>query len=301
MVIFFALVHGCETRQHSILREEKNLAEHPAGLEAVAQYWRGVTYAVVDGKSVTLDVSAPEGTGPFPALMIIHGGEWRLNTNRAMEGMARYITNRGYVVFNINTRMVPEVAMEKMVEDGLGALIWMKEHAAEYHADPKRIAVTGDSSGGHLAAMIVTQGQNPIFHPTYPGNGTTDTSVNCAVISYGVPDFISLGKILPITKRWLGQTYWQDPGRHELFSPIRHLRADLPPQLVVVGNRDVLYLENQSYVKALKKAGARVELYVAKGQAHGFLDRYWEAPTQRAYDRIIAFLDKNLKGNQKAN
>lgn len=285
-------VLGCETRRHSILREEKNLAGHP--LPEVPYYWRGVVYAEVDHEKLTLDVSAPEGDGPFPALMIIHGGEWRLNTNRAMEGMARYITNRGYVVFNINTRMVPEAPLEKMVADSLGALVFARTHAKEYRADPARFAVTGDSSGGHLAAMIVTQGQNSLFAPTGAKPGA-DTSVVCAVISYGVPDLAALGKILPLTRRWLGETYWQDPARHDLFSPIRHLRANLPPQLIVEGSRDFLYHENLKYVKALQAAHAPVELYVAPNQAHGFLDKYWQPETQKTYDRIVAFLDSHLK------
>lgn len=294
-LVFFlgwgVLLFGCETRSHSLEREERNLARHP--LPEVPYYYRGVTYAEAAGVRLTLDVSAPEGEGPFPGLLVIHGGEWRLNTNRAMEGMARYITNRGYVVFNINTRMIPEVPMEKMVEDALGALVWAKEHAGRYQADPGRIAVTGDSSGGHLAAMMVTQAQNPLFVPTCLGQ--TDLQIPAAVISYGFLDFVSLGKFVPLTKRWLSKTYWEDPGRHELFSPLRHVRRDLPPQLVVVGDRDFLYRENLRYVEALRKAGAPVELYLAKGQAHGFLDRYWEEETQKAYDAIVRFLDRKLK------
>ena len=293
-VFCLCLVMACETRKHSLMREEKHLAAHQ--LEPVAHYWRGVVYGVANGTTLTLDVSAPEDQGPFPVLMIIHGGEWRLNTNRAMEGMARYIANRGYVVVNINTRMLPEVRMEDEVGDCFSALLWIKGNVRDYGGDPSKIAVTGDSSGGHLAAMIVTSGGNPALPPSVAAPGKPDLAVSCAVISYGFLDFVTMGRILPVTRRWLGKSYWQDPARHQLFSPLRQVRPGLPPQLVVEGNLDFLYQENLKYVKALTTAGDPVELYIAPGQAHGFLDRYWEPATQAAYDRIIAFLDRQLKG-----
>ena len=296
MVMAAIFTQSCESRQHSILRENGYITDHQDRLEKVPHYWDQVPYAQADGETLTLDVSAPEGDGPFPAVMIIHGGGWELHTNTVMEGMARYITNRGYVVFNINYRVRPDVPMEKIVEDCMGALLWVKEHAAEYKGDPKRIAVTGDSAGGHLTAMIVTQGQNPAFHPTYPGNGKTDLAITCAAPSYGVYDFTTFAKVPSIGKRYLGAAYKQNPERYKLLSPIFHVRKDLVPQLIIVGDVDPLYSANTAYVEAVKAAGAPVELWVYNGQTHAFLNDFWNEKGTKGYDRIIQFFDKQMKG-----
>ncbi len=296
LVLFMggSVMLGCETREESIVRERSYLEQHP--VEEVSDYWRDVAYAGVDGGQLTLDVSAPAGHGPFPVLMIIHGGGWELHTNAIMEGMARYITNRGYVVFNINYRTLPEGAsMEEIVEDCLGAFLWIKEHAGEYKGDPRRFAVTGDSAGAHLAAMVLTQKDGKDFTPTYKPADPVDTGITCAAPSYGVFDFTSIGRIPGVTKDWFNESYHENPQRYRKLSPIFHIRTGLPPQLVMVGDRDPLYLENKKYVEALEDIGAPVEFYVYNGQSHAFLNNYWEESGQKGYDRIIEFLDKHMK------
>ena len=294
MAAMFLVFAGCESRQHSIMRENKYITKHQ--VEKVAKYYNDIPYAKVNGTTLTMDISAPEGKGPFPCLMIIHGGGWTLHTNTIMEGMARYITNRGYVVFNINYRVLPDVKMEQIVDDSMGALIWVKEHAAEYGGDPNRIAVTGDSAGGHLTAMLLAQAGNPAFKPSYPGNGKTDLSVTCAAPSYGVFDFVSLSKWgAPIAKGYIGESYKQDPERYKLLSPALNVKPGLPPQLVIVGDLDPLNGQNVEYVEALKKAGDPVELWIYKGKTHAFLNNFWDETGTKGYDRILEFLDKNLK------
>jgi acetyl esterase/lipase len=294
-LILIPLALAGETREESIERENRYIDKHPP--EEVANYWRDVTFVEVDGRALTLDVSAPEGDGPFPILMIIHGGGWTLHTNTVMEGMARYITNRGYVVFNVNYRTLPEGAtMEEIVEDVFGALLWIKEHAAEYKGDPTKICVTGDSAGGHLTAMIVTQGDNPAFTPTYQGSGPRDLSVTCAIPTYGAFDFVGLGKGLSgLTEMWFGEKYKDNPERYELLSPLQHVKPGMPPQFLIVGDLDPLYLGNKQYLKAVKKTGSPVEIWVSHGQTHAFLNYFWKKNGRKGYDKMIEFMDEKMK------
>jgi len=186
------------------------------------------------------------------------------------------------------------VELEQIFEDCLGTLIWIKEHAHKYKGDPDRLAVTGDSAGGHLAAMIVTQAENPFFTPTYQGHGSADRRVAAAAPSYGVFDF-SDRLARGVLKQYLGESYRDNPERRDRLSPIKQVRPGLPPQLVIVGNQDPLYYQNRAYVKALEEVGAPVELWVFKGQAHAFLNNFWEDKGTRGYDRIVEFLDGHLK------
>jgi acetyl esterase/lipase len=296
MILLAAGLSAClnETRAHSIIRENGYIEQHQ--VQKVAKQWDNVQYAVVDGVKLTMDITAPEGKGPFPCVVIIHGGGWELHTAHIMEGMAHYITNHGYVVFNINYRVLPDVKLEQIVDDSMGSVIWVKEHAADYNGDPKKIAVTGDSAGGHLAAMIVTQAGNPAFTPSYKGNGKTDLSVTCAAPSYGVYDFPAIAKWSPsMAKGYLGETYKQNPARYKLLSPITAIKPGLPPQLVIVGDVDLLYFENKSYVEALQKAGDPVEFWVYHGQPHAFLNTFWGPAGTKGYDRIIKFFDEQMK------
>ncbi len=286
---------GCESRQHSILRENGYVRDHQ--VEAVAHYWDHVVYAVADGTTLAMDISAPDSKVPLPCVMIIHGGGWELHTNTVMEGMARYLTNRGYVVFNINYRVLPDLKLEQIVDDSMGALIWVKEHAADYGGDPSRVAVTGDSAGGHLTAMIVTRAGNPKFKPTYAGNGKTDLSITCAAPSYGVFDFVELSKQSgAITKHYLKESYKKDPERYELLSPALNVKKGLPPQLLIVGSEDAL-VGPQTYIYAdkLKAAGDPVEVWVYPGQGHAFLNNFWDERGTKGFDRILKFFDEQMK------
>ncbi|HUT51794.1 MAG TPA: alpha/beta hydrolase [bacterium] len=297
LAILAVLVLGCESRQHSIVRENGYVADHP--VEEVAHYWDAVPWVTVSGRTLVMDISAPAGSGPFPCLMIIHGGGWELHTNTVMEGMARHVTNQGYAIFNINYRTLPEGAdMKQIVEDCMGALIWVKEHAAEYGGDASRIAVTGDSAGGHLTAMIVTRGGDPEFTPTYRGNGATDLSITCAIPTYGVYDFPALTKAAsPYVKKVLGASCEKDEARCREFSPIYHVHAGMPPELVLVGGRDPLLGQNQAYVDAVKQAGSPIELWVYPGQGHAFLNYFWDERGQKGCDEMVKFMDRELKGN----
>lgn len=295
MVMSLVLLSACAAgRTESLIREKRYLREHP--VEPVARYWDEVKYAEVGGQTLTLDISAPAGEGPFPCLMIIHGGGWFMHTNMVMEGMSRYITNRGYVVFNINYRMAPKTKLVEIVGDCIGALIWIKEHAAEYGGDPARLAVTGDSAGGQLTALLVTSADDPAFTPSYPGKPGADRSITCAIPTYGIYDFTDNYQARsPFYKKVIGVGYDQDPALYKLLSPIYHVRPDLAPQLIMVGDKDGLYDQNAEYVEALKKVGAPVEFEVYPGLGHAFLNNFWAPEGTNGYDRIVRFMDEQMK------
>ncbi|MDH5398250.1 MAG: alpha/beta hydrolase [Cyclobacteriaceae bacterium] len=96
--------------------------------------------------------------------MIIHGGGWSSNNEEIMRGLARELTkDNQYVVFSIDYRRVNDPEgdakpnyMHNLIEDVFSAMIHIREHAAEYGLDPDRIAVTGDSAGGHLSEAAAT-------------------------------------------------------------------------------------------------------------------------------------------------
>lgn len=120
-----------------------------------------VVYAQPGKKALKYDVFSPKGAKDLPCIVIIHGGGWVLNCEDVMRGLARELTKGGdFVVCSIDYRWAGKAdgdarnnTMADLIGDVYGAIAHIREHAAEYGADPSRIGVTGDSAGGHLSAV----------------------------------------------------------------------------------------------------------------------------------------------------
>ena len=276
-----------------------------------------IHWASPDGFPLTMDIYTPRsGREPYPVLMIFHGGGWLVNNNTIMTQASEYIaTNADYVVCNINYRLLGDqdntVTIDQIVEDVFGAVLWVQENIGRYQGDPTRIAVTGDSAGGHLSAMIVNSGhklasrgytpETLAFNPSYLPPGKTaeqiahdgGIQVQAAILSYGAFDlyqssldgyeswanpFWLLGGARP--RGFLGPDI--DVATHaELYKgvspfyniPTRDLRA-LPPQLLTVGSEDRLVTPEsvQRYQKRLDQAGHPTAYWEYEGRNHAFLD-----------------------------
>jgi acetyl esterase/lipase len=256
-----------------------------------------VVYAKPGVKALKYDVFAPKGAKNLPCIIIIHGGGWVSNTEDIMRGMARELSKDGkYVVFSIDYRWAQKLdgdatnnTMADLIGDVYGAIAHIMEHAAEYGGDPTRIALTGDSAGGHLSAAAANMpdkigkggfGKTPgvfEFIPSYlPENKTLEqvreemmTSIRAAAPSYGVFG----GTLL--------NHYSDDPAANdawkEAVAPLNHIPAASVrsvPQYLTRGTNDFLIKDEyvKVYVDALVKAGQRVQYVQVGGAGHAFFD-----------------------------
>ena len=152
-----------------------------------------VLWASHDGFDLTMDIYTPtSGKSSYPVLMIFHGGGWLINDKSIMDQPAKYFaTNSEYVICNVDYRLLGDqdntVTIDQIVEDTFGALLWAQDNIRTYQGDPARLAVTGDSAGAHLAAMVVNRGQQlssqgytvetQSFSPSYLPLGETAESI----------------------------------------------------------------------------------------------------------------------------
>jgi acetyl esterase len=266
-------------------------------MEKVAQYDRDVTWLKAGGTELKVDVSRPEGKGPFPVVVWFHGGGWKKYSKESNEGLARYVTNRGYVVMNFNYRMAPDYKMKTIIEDAMGALIWAKDNAAKYYGDPTRIAVAGHSAGGHLAAMVASACGDPFFTPSCQSKQGNDCKVTVSVPVSGVYDFTATGKNGRGERMddIFGATPDQDPELYKKCSPLTYIRKNLPPQLVVYAEKEPLRKHEEKWIAALQSAGAPVESYMQPNVNHLWVTWHNTKAAQQTYDRIVKFLDETLK------
>jgi len=95
-------------------------------------------------------VYIPKGSGPFPGVVIVHGGGWDSRTFSDMDSVAESLAANGFVVYNINYRLAPNHRHPDPIIDLKNALTYFKIHSKEYKLDPARIGLWGYSSGGHI-------------------------------------------------------------------------------------------------------------------------------------------------------
>jgi acetyl esterase/lipase len=252
-----------------------------------------------------LDVYSNPHQGLWPVVVMIHGGAW-FKGSKEMENysfLCMALAGRGYVVFNINHRLVPSVRIKSQAEDAMAAVIWVKEHAVEYGGDPERIGVAGGSSGGHLAALVAWASDDPYFTPTGEYSGPLDSDVAAAALYYPVLDLdrtlVENGSIFAPAARLVlvgkvGKKYKQALLH---LSAKSHLDASSAPAIFLTGDADSLKLYPQSveFQKRLEDLGVDSSLYTAPGKGHGFTSQYWEPETGESLRLMVEFFDRHLK------
>ena len=245
------------------------------------------------GKDYTLlcDAYVPEGKGPFPAVLAIHGGAWRHGSKLQMLRHAWKMAGAGYVVVAINYRHAPKYKFPAQVHDSKAAVRWIRQKSEKLKVDTDRIAVFGYSAGGHLAAMLGTTDDGDDLE----GNISSEqkdlsTRVHCVVVGGGPCEFDWI-KSRALTD-WLGDSKQENPDVYLKAAPLTYVTKDDPPFMFFHGGGDMVVPKNSS-----KKMHDRLtengifsayHLVGEKGHFATFSDLTW-------MDDAIAFMDKTLE------
>ena len=146
----------------------------------VAQQHKDVVYATVDGKKLGLDIYMPAGV-QTPALLVwVHGGAWRSGTK---ERVPMVFVEHGIATASLDFRQSTEARFPAAVHDINAAIRFLRANASEYGYRTDRIAISGASSGGHLAALVgVTNGHTALEGTV--GDHPGQSSDVQAIVSY---------------------------------------------------------------------------------------------------------------------
>ena len=259
---------------------------------AVPRSLTGVEYANRNGLSLQFDACIPSGEAPFAAVIIVHGGAW-VRGDRRVEVAPIFgpLTEAGIAWFSISYRFATDpMQFGIAIRDVEDAVRFVKAHAAEYRIDPTRIALIGESAGGQLAAMAAL-------------NNSSELKVKGVVALYTPTDLVALAANSPMVpasiQAALRGTPWKSfiLSRLAELSPINHVRAGMPPFLLIHGTADPLVPFDQStrMCAQMNSVGASCEVYPVLNAGHGI--RWWESSTARsaAYKRrLIAWLEEHL-------
>jgi acetyl esterase/lipase len=259
-----------------------------------------IIYTKAGSSELKLDVARPaEGDGPFPAVVVIHGGAWRAGSKADVRPIAPQFVQHGYVAVAPQYRFCPKETFPAQVYDVKAAVRWVKSNAKKYKIDPERIGAIGFSAGGHLALMLGV---------TSPGDGlegdvsagAPDSRVKVVVNFFGPTDLAAkdipeISK--PLLKDFLGGSAQEKPEAAAKASPLTFITKDDAPVLTFQGTKDPLVPFTQAIklAEAMDSAGVpgRVELMV--GAQHG----WGGAEMERTVSETFRFFDHYLKAATK--
>ena len=257
-----------------------------------AEFRPDIEYANIGGERLKLDACIPDGDGPFPVAILIHGGGWG-GGNKALEHVppTAPLTDAGFTWFSINYRLAPQHRWPACIDDVRTAIRWVKQHAAEFKGDPDRIALVGYSAGGHLAAYAAATAK-----------ADDATRVDALVVFAGPTDLVADCQrregVSPALQSLFNHGVEIDDEIRPILrdaSPIERASAQLPPCLLLQGTSDksVMYSQSQNFQARLKELGVPCELVTIPGGEHDL--RTWDALDPNYARKMVDWLHQTLR------
>lgn len=276
--------------------------QNPAPSMYQSRSWEGVTYVERGKTALKMDIIAPtDMEGPRPAVVMVHGGAWTFGERKWMRASADFLASMGFVAATIDYRLMPTGATySDQVRDCLAAIKFLRKNAATYGVNPDRIAIGGDSAGGHLALLAgLTKDTSVYQDDSHPG---VSTDV-CAIVNiYGPTNMLALYQsapwmIRPDIERFIGGTPAAAPEKWREASPVSHVRADAPPVLILHGDGDAIvsYSQAVELEQAIHKAGGTCRLIRVRGGTHGWCLYFTENDSLRTLPSLVRFLCDTLE------
>ncbi len=260
---------------------------------AGAELKTNIEYGTAGGQALRLNANVPDGTGPFPVVIAIHGGGWCAGDKSGKGGFApvlQALTANHFTWFSVGYRLAPKHHWPACFDDVQTAIRWVKAHAAEYKGDPNHIALLGYSAGGHLVCLAATLAK-------------PDTRVQ-AVVGLAPPtDLVAdaerrggVGK-WPSMRNLLGRDTMDKETVSLLteMSPINHVKPGLPPFLLIQGSSDTTVPPpfTRKFAAKLETNHVPCELYFIKGATHRIAE--WKKLDPAYQEKLVTWLDKTLK------
>jgi acetyl esterase/lipase len=208
------------------------------------------------------DLYKPVGNGPFPAVVMIHGGGWEGRSREDMTEISQQVAERGYVVMNVSYRFAPQWHFPAQLQDVQQAVLWLRGHASDLNVLKNRVATWGYSAGAHLAALAGVTGPEDRWF--------VEGSRVQAVVAGGTPVDIRYYKTGTLTNGLTGVPYEKNPELWREASPLALVTQDDPPMFLYHGTFDFTVGEGNAHAmyEALNANRIPAELYLMRGLEH---------------------------------
>lgn len=202
----------------------------------------------------------------LPVILLIHGGAWVAGNLDTHDNMARYLCKEVQaLVVSVEYQNSPEGKFPLPLEQCYDALLWISQHAQEFHGNPSLLAVVGDSAGGNMAAalcLLTRDRKGPAIDFEVLINPATDLTGNGTIKPQG-------DSLDPV--RWYATQYVVNPNdaNNPYVSPVMSKDlSNLPPTLIILAEKDNLRKDGQRYAERLISAGVNTNIYIQWGIGH---------------------------------
>ena len=252
----------------------------------------------------------PQGPGPFPVILDLHGGAWNEKNRLAEERMDDNIARSGVLVVAVDLTLAPEAPYPASAQDANYAVRWLKAKAREWNGDASSVGIIGSSTGGHMAELIALKPRDPLWSALpLPEAPNVDATIDYVIARSPISDPYARyeqaqrrqrQKMMDNTKRYFvpWETIYQANPQKILE---RGEQASLPPIFILQGALDdnVIPAIQEKFVATYRAAGGECQLEVFENCDHMWV--HDPGPdTDRAHDMVRAFIAKQLRALQKA-
>ena len=266
---------------------------------------RNIPYATAGGEKLMLDLAAPEAGGPYPAVLLLHGGAWSMGGRKDLSvgakkgspSLIEQVAAQGYVVASASYRLAPKHKFPAQIEDARTAVRFLRANAKKYNLNPDKIAAGGFSAGGHLSLLLGLADKDSFKNDEYPEQSSR---VTCVVDFFGPADLSLYAASEGIEDTYmvpfLGKACKTDRSVYAKASPIEYVTKDDPPVLILHGTIDfvVPIVHSERLQKKLQDVGVKCEMIAVRGEGHG-----WDGkPLEKSVQDALKFLDEHLKGKK---
>ncbi|NWJ94323.1 MAG: alpha/beta hydrolase [Chloroflexi bacterium] len=233
-----------------------------------------IVYRTVDNQKLTLDIYEPtlgKAGALRPTLVVVHGGGWQIGDKSELPALNYYLAARGWTVFSLNYRLLPQYPFPYATEDVQCALAYINQNSKNYGVDTGRMTILGRSAGATMALTTA-------YMPSPIGSAATCGVMPAlrGVVSYygetNMATWYDHGGGNSLTIPYLGGTPSQQPENYRLASPLTYVNRTLPPTLLIHGDKDSIVNIEQSLIliPRLKENGNQVALIRIAWPGHGF-------------------------------
>jgi len=261
-----------------------------------------IEYRRRDGKPLLARLYRPQGLGPFPGVVEVHGGAWIGNDRLTNVAIHQPLAASGVVVLAIDFRMPPETQYPASIADINFAARWLKARGRALGVDPARVGGVGTSSGGHQLMLSALRPRDPRYAslplPEAPG---IDASLAFVVLCWSILDPIARYRMVKANGNTrlaqAHEAYWPSEAAMAEGNPQLILERGeataLPPALILQGTNDDNVTPDMAsrFAAVYRTAGGRVVLETFEGQPHAFIAKDPAAPAAvKAIDLIVSFV-----------
>jgi acetyl esterase len=255
-------------------------------------------------------VYQPNGAGPFPVLLDLHGGAWNNQDRKANAPMDESLASSGILVVAIDLTLAPEAPYPASVQDANYGVRWLKHKAREWNGDPETIGALGSSSGGHVVELCAMRPHDPYYSVHTLGEAPQlDATLNYVATRSPVSDpyarYLNAEKLGRDEMVQNSKTYFNpwdtihDGNPQEILD--RGDQAKLPPLLIMQGELDdnVRPAVQEKFVTSYRAAGGECQYEVFAGCEHLWI-REPGPQTDRAYATLKTFIARQLSTKRLA-